>query len=505
MAKLDATAILKYDSRQVVFYEMLMNGDKFSLSFDESRSGSAAKEQSFVITGLYLKTGSGNNIRMMPISFNQGDSAILNKIQTSGGNIYMTGKMDNSAATAWAKVIKSSPESDEYIRLSRLYKDARFKDGKTEYNRGDVAEGILSAALVARFMKEKPTDSVTKNDVEKVIATLGSYREGRTTITIKDEFTSPNKPLDDGMPIDDDYIIYTVGLAAVHMKAFLNGRVRATKMSGIYDAAVNYANSAAVKSWDKQFWENGRRDIITVDSQGLKDQKGTKKDIDVSFTDEHGNLKEVAMEISVKAAGVSQFSQRAGNKFATLQMLMGEFYFGDGDGKTNNSSCLSGIQQDYQKLIGKNIPQDIPGALRKAYKVGYDKAGGGRVIKWDKKVKRSFIDSVRWHAQKDQGEVPVLNLLDSGKLKYYDYNRLAKALEPYDWISVTDKEYTSVSGGNVRLPQHVINIHEDQYSEALPILKLRVKVETKPGEVYFRSVIESESKTGLLVGAEDLL
>ena len=91
------------------------------------------------------------------------------------------------------------------------------------------------------------------------------------------------------------------------------------------------------------------------------------------------------------------------------------------------------------------------------------------------------------------------------KLKYYDYNRLENALETYDWISVTDKEYTSVAGGNVRLPQHVINVHEDQHSKALPILKLRVKVETKPGEIYFRSVIESESKTGLLVGAEDLL
>ena len=34
-----------------------------------------------------------------------------------------------------------------------------------------------------------------------------------------------------------------------------------------------------IKEWDKEFYENGRRDIITVKAQGLEDQKGTKKDL----------------------------------------------------------------------------------------------------------------------------------------------------------------------------------------------------------------------------------
>ena len=135
--------------------------------------------------------------------------------------------------------------------------------------------------------------------------------------------------------------------------------------------------------------------------------------------------------------------------------------------------------------------------------------GGGYIIPWQKDSKESFAKATKWHAQKEQGEVPVLNLLDSGGMKYYDYNKLWSALEPYDYISITDKEYTSTSAGTVQLPTHVINIHKDNNSPALPILRLRVKVETqnKPTgkRIYYRSVIESESKTGILVGAEDIL
>ena len=175
---------------------------------------------------------------------------------------------------------KNNPDK---LNIKRLYKSAEFKDGKTEYNRGDVAEGIQSAALVARFMKEKPNMTVTRNDVENVIKKLGKYKNVNE-FTI-DSFTSPNAPAGDGTQLDPDQIIYKVGLKSADMKAFLDTRVRYTKMDGLYTSAVNYANSSVVKDWDRVFYENGRRDIITVSAQGLEDQKGTKKEIDVSFTD----------------------------------------------------------------------------------------------------------------------------------------------------------------------------------------------------------------------------
>ena len=118
--------------------------------------------------------------------------------------------------------------SKNKLNIKRLYKSAEFKDGKTEYNRGDVAEGIQSAALVARFMKEKPNMTVTRNDVENVIKKLGKYKNVNE-FTI-DSFTSPNAPAGDGTQLDPDQIIYKVGLKSADMKAFLDTRVRYTKM-----------------------------------------------------------------------------------------------------------------------------------------------------------------------------------------------------------------------------------------------------------------------------------
>ena len=48
MAKLDYNEILKYDSRQVMFYEMLRSGTPFEVSFDEKTiHGTAVIEKLF--------------------------------------------------------------------------------------------------------------------------------------------------------------------------------------------------------------------------------------------------------------------------------------------------------------------------------------------------------------------------------------------------------------------------------------------------------------------------
>ena len=492
MAHLTAAEILKYDSRQVVFYHKYKTAEEFEISFDgKSVDGNACIKGFFIASNAYSKA----TITEIPDTT---DIALLNKLQTGGTRIHMVLDMGFNLKAKWNKfdgktlVEQANPG---LLNIKRLYKSAQFKDGKTEYNRGDVAEGIQSAALVARFMKEKPNMTVTRNDVENVIAKLGKYKNVNEFEI--DTFTSPNAPLDDGTKIDPDKIVYRVGLKTSDMKAFLDTRVRYTKMDGLYTAAVNYANSSIVKEWDKIFYENGRRDIITVSAQGLEDQTGTKKDIDVSFTDFNGKEKQVSMEISVKAGGVGQFGQRGGNKFSTLKTLMNEFY----------GVSLSGIERQYRNLINNEPgqPQQIGEALLLAYQQGYNKWGRGNVVKWDDRQKKRFAMATKYHAQKDAGEIPQLMLLDSGKPTYKDYNLLEDAIMSYDYFSIEDKNYYSDSG-DAQLPRHVINMHESQTSEPLPILQIRVKVETenKPTgkRIYFRSVIENQKETSRLVGVE---
>ena len=65
-----------------------------------------------------------------------------------------------------------------------------------------------------------------------------------------------------------DTIIWKVGLGHEDMKALINKDIRSSAMTGIYDAAVKYANGLTVRGWDKEFYENNRVDIITVAAQG---------------------------------------------------------------------------------------------------------------------------------------------------------------------------------------------------------------------------------------------
>ena len=483
MAKLDYNEILKYDSRQVVFYEMLKNGSSFEVAFDPNSTQIAG---TVVIEKLCYKQGD----KLVNIPFTT-DTQVLSKLQTQTTKVYMQVKMDFNTQRAWSVVNKQDPESNNIMRLNRLYKGTDWRDGKTAYNRGDVAEGIQSAALVARFMKEKPSMTVTKADVEAVIDKLGRW-DGTTVFTIEDKFTSPNKHVA-GISLAPDKIVYTIGLASPHMEALLSKRVRSTKMAGIYDSAIAYANSNTIKEWDKEFYENGRRDIITVKAQGLEDQKGTKKDLDISFTDEWGQNQKTALELSIKAAGVKQFSQRGGSLFSTLQELMGEFY----------GVSLGGIKNEYTKLLNA-IPSDTGKALSLAYSVGQKKWGNGNIVKWPTDQKRKFADATKYHAQKDAGEIPQLNLLESGTPDYKDFNLLHENLMKYDYFSIENRKSTGKGG---TLPRHIIRLHESQSdTQGKQILEIRVKIETikkvTGDRLYFRSVIENSKDTGMLVGKD---
>ena len=506
MAKLDAGEILKYDTRQVVFWTMVKNGTPFTVDFTPTSKNPTGTA---VIKNLYeLIAG-----KMTKLSLNT-DATIINRLQNAGNNIFMEVTLDSTAKRAWDKAQENTAkfgstqakklgksaseggESENILKLKRLYKDENFKDGKTPYNRGNVAEGIMSAALVARFAKEKPAMVVQRHDVEKVIECLGN--NPANVVTIGDKFTSPNRKPEKGSRadvLDPDQIIWILGLATADMKALVTPRVRSGKMDGIYDAAVKYANSENVVGWDRLFYENGRRDIITVKAQGLEDQKGTKKDIDVSFTDENGNNKKTSMEISVKVAGIKQFGQRGGTEFPTLQKLMSEFY----------GANLNSITEQYKNHMNA-IPQEADKALSLAYKTGAAKRGGyNKITKWDKQSVKRFADATKYHAQKEDGEVPQLNLLDKGIPTLKDFNRIHDNIEKYEYFSIENAETDSKGG---KLPRHIIRAHEGiNDTKGIAILELRVKIETKnkgtPKEyIYYRSVVENSKDTGKLTGVD---
>ena len=218
-------------------------------------------------------------------------------------------------------------------------------------------------------------------------------------------------------------------------------------------------------------------------------QKGTKTDVAVWFTDADGNHHQTSLEYSVKAAAVKQFSQRGGTKFETLVKLFEEFY----------SYQLEPWRLPYAEHMNAQ-PQRIPEALSLAYNKAWASMGSGSPRSFTAAKKTQFAAAVKYHAQKLVGDMPQLNLLDTGQPDIKDFNLMAKNIATYGYWSV-EQTFSKSKLANAMLPKHIIRIHKDSQAVGAAILEIRVRVETqKSGNLYFRSVIENGKDMGILVG-----
>lgn len=479
MAKLDVDELKKH-TRWIIFYNIVQDNDPLTVAFDTGRTTPSGK----VVIKDFLELENNGRLKSLGL-FRNNDQSMIRTLSSVRTKTFIQVKFEAGTEAAWKRAKKQGGEGPDIMRIDRLFKSDAFKDGKRPYNRGNIAEGIFSAALVARFQKEKPDFTVTRGDVEAVIKELGT----RVVLehTISNKFTSPNKPGDLlGDDPEPDKIIWKVGLGHEDMKALINKDIRSSAMTGIYDAAVTYVNGLTVRGWDKEFYENNRVDIITVAAQGGVDQTGTKTDVAVWFTDKDGKNHKTSLEYSVKVANIKQFSQRGGTKFETLEQLMKEFY-----------GCTLACGQAYHKIMNEH-PQKVDEALSLAYDEAWTKRGSGAVVSFTDQQKKLFAKTVKYHAQKLVGDMPQLNLLDSGTPDIKDFNLMEENLAAYPYWSVERKISNSIGG---KLPRHLIRVHGDRNGEGKVVLELRVKIETlKNDKLYYRSVIENGKDSGLLVG-----
>jgi len=195
-------------------------------------------------------------------------------------------------------------------------------------NRGDVAEGLLGAALVARFLKGKETSGVSTEDIEKVLDDLnagasipimkksGKVAKGK----VKKTWNSGPIKRDNGT---EDQIEFTVALneaaffslvdpvrrprlQGVAQNEKVGGKIKKVKQPNLYTAVAKYANSAPVikAAMDEQ-WDT-ISSVVKIISDGVSDQKGTKVDLLVYKDD-----KKLARlgSLSLKALGTKQLGQ----------------------------------------------------------------------------------------------------------------------------------------------------------------------------------------------------
>ena len=316
------------------------------------------------------------------------------------------------------------------------------------FNKGDVSEGILAAAITARF--ESKTKRISNDDVLSVIKKLGKPTRMKKFMLIEKTFDSPNKN-----PKIIDKVVCKITLAEINMNALLNPKVYSDKeMKELLSAAVAYANGKNIMEWADMMYTNNQKNLIEVKSEGLLDQTGTKVDLRVII-----DGKQAGVGVSLKAGDVKQFGQVGG---ATADS-MNEFF--NPLGVKFSSKNLN----DFEKLVSQKKATE---ALCLAYKEASKQIK--EIIKKDSSTfKKNISNFMKFHATRNEPDVALVQL-SKGEASVYNFDNIQKKLKGIELDVMYSESTTNVVQGK-KIPQ--IKIISPTLKKDNILLQLRNKLE----------------------------
>jgi hypothetical protein len=137
------------------------------------------------------------------------------------------------------------------------------------YNRGDMAEGILGAALSAKMIKRGSENigNVTVDDIKQVLGRAIKQSDNALFYSVEDK----------GSKIADK-ISFTLRLPTGSMDVIKDTSFW-PRFDDLFAAAEHYANTSDAERYSNYFYKNGKVDEVIIESDGVSDQKGTKTDI----------------------------------------------------------------------------------------------------------------------------------------------------------------------------------------------------------------------------------
>ena len=267
------------------------------------------------------------------------------------------------------------------------------------FNKGDVSEGILAAAITARFMSK--TKIINETDVINLIKKLSKATNGFKGMTSITSFSSPNAQKN-----VIDTVICKVNLAENNMNAFLDQKIYSkSDIMALVRSSVTYANSTYIEQWADLFYSNNQKNIIEVNAEGLLDQTGTKVDLKVIVD----GIK-CGVGVSLKAGDVKQFGQVGGSKWSSMKTLFEPL------GVTFSKQA----ENSYIDMLAK---KQLAPALTTAYTEAFK-----QITKKDQKfLRKSIADFMKHHATSGEENV-VLVQLNQNTVKVYDFDLLKEKL-----------------------------------------------------------------------------
>ena len=362
-------------------------------------------------------------------------------------------------------VLQTTDSRNTEIKIGSLTKP------NIKYNLGDMAEGVVGAAICARFIYKNR--DISARQVYGVLRAL--EKEGPTNYPgkkgkqVEKTFKSANQ----NPKILDDVRLF-VSLAEVNMMALLS-RGNENLIREYVNSAVRYANSNNVKKWSQLVYENNRYDKIEVLSDGLGGQRSTKVDVSVKITNDKGQLVPCDILVSLKAGDVKQFGQVSGAEFEKQTQLWGRLFGYDG--------AIAGLQTTFDKLMFEDRKPDE--AVTLVYDSVYRKLKRDLEYKSDE-ILQTLSGAISYFATLDEDNVVLLQV-GGGKAKVYKFDDIYNALQ--------GREYNAkIVRGKSNLPTILIE------SDGVPLIQFRVKQEFKSdGSPYIRNYIEKQKLLGDLL------
>jgi hypothetical protein len=369
-------------------------------------------------------------------------------------------KLAASAATeSKAKAITLETTTGARVPIGNLEKKHVKPDA---FNRGDVSEGLLAAAIAARFVNKNKV--ITKQDAINILKELRP--QGGTKIN--QTFMSENEN-----PVVKDQVRIVISLAEINMKALLNP-ANYGGLSDLINASVKYANGQYITKWSKLLYENNVHNEIDVISDGLLDQSGTKVDLRVKVD---GKLTDV--NVSLKAGDVKQFGQVSGSKLENMAALFNPLGL-----KVETQASK------FNEFLNK---KDTVGATSHIYNY-VAKTLATEASNNKNAFLKSLSSFIKFHATRDEENVTLVQL-NRNEAKIYDFNNVQKMLSVVEPTVFIKNGYSDVAKAQVP----TIVIADKSRTGKNELLTIRMKIDTRPDGFYHRNYIEKGALLGDLI------
>ena len=380
---------------------------------------------------------------------------------------------------------------------------------KISANRGDIAEGIMGAALTAKFVKRQLGQTidnlpqVNATDVDAVLAKF--FRGGGTYSKTVRDVPKPFDYIRRDAPGDriettvniirelmfSDKVVFKLTLPQSAMD-FLSKQSNRTQVRDIFERAVRYANSDPTFIRESnRLATNAKNDKILVDADGVSNQLETKVDIGL-----FANGRKIGKQISLKTDKGRQFAQVKGFGVAEFDKL-----FADNMGIIVDGSVKKAVN-DYIKEFNvtdafsfrAQTSKDVTGSvwaskLKKAATIYYK--GAEKVIKTQIDAldfRRKLANTIRVGATRGDEDIQLVKF--AGAQGAYSERTFGPefedAIENADLSVVsnfTDNPTIKINSNNKLLVQFRARVDADKRANGYRI-KLRQVLEAGTGLFY---------------------